>query len=473
MIALQGNPRTPQEAELLKSFVNGGGTLLCFPPESKEGASIDPIRWQPAEKAPDSESSFRVNSWNENGGILANASDGTRLPLSELSTQTRSIPLGTEPLAYFSDGKPFLSRKIMGRGAIYLFSTLPEEKWSGLAHGYILVPAIQRLLEETTATHSPARSLDCGSSEFAEANEVECLDSQERKNPALHAGVYLIDGNIAAVNRPQEEDSPALFPKKQAMDSLGNDFVSYLTTEALGNQSSRAEIWTVFLYLVLLFLLGESLLGLPSALGWSWPVILVVIAVMAICLRLCILTWIRSGRKKSTAWLEALRFIVVGLILVTLANPERVERIERDSEPEILLLADASGSMNTRDVKDANGTILTRSDWVQKSLAQPWRAELEKTAIVTELPFSSASGSEATDLSLPLQEGLDRVSNLKAALYFTDGDANTGPSPLSLAGRCRAAGVPTYVVRVGRDKPLPDLVLEDFTAPSFALLEER
>jgi len=265
LIVLQGNPRTPQEAELLKSFVNGGGTLLCFPPESKEGASIDPIRWQPAEKAPDSESSFRVNSWNENGGILANASDGTRLPLSELSTQTRSIPLGTEPLAYFTDGKPFLSRKIMGKGAIYLFSTLPEEKWSGLANGYILVPAIQRLLEETTATHSPARSLDCGSSDFAEANEVECLDSQERKNPALHAGVYLIDGNVAAVNRPQEEDSPALFPKKQAMDSLGNDFVSYLTTEALSNQSSRAEIWTVFLYLVLLFLLGESFMGLPSA----------------------------------------------------------------------------------------------------------------------------------------------------------------------------------------------------------------
>jgi hypothetical protein len=167
-------------------------------------------------------------------------------------------------LAYFSDGKPFLSRKIMGKGAIYLFSTLPVEKWSGLANGYILVPAIQRLLEETAATHSPARSLDCGSSEFAEANESECLDSQERKNPVLHAGVYLIDGNVAAVNRPHEEDSPALFLKKQAVDSLGNDFVSYLKTEALGNQSSRAEIWTVFLYLVLIFLLGESFLGLPG-----------------------------------------------------------------------------------------------------------------------------------------------------------------------------------------------------------------
>ena len=75
----------------------------------------------------------------------------------------------------------------------------------------------------------------------------------------------LIDGNVAAVNRPHEEDSPAICTKKQAVDSLGNDFVSYLKTEALGNQSSRSEIWTVFLYLVLIFLLGESLLGLPGA----------------------------------------------------------------------------------------------------------------------------------------------------------------------------------------------------------------
>ena len=265
LIVLQGNPRTPQEAELLKSFVNGGGILLCFPPNSQEGIVIDTIQWQPAERTSDSESSFRVNAWNENGGILANASDGTRLPLGELSTTTRSIPIGSEPLAYFSDGKPFLSRKILGKGAIYLFSTIPTEKWSGLANGYILVPAIQRLMEETTSTHSPASSLACGSSELVEANEIECLDSLERKKPILNAGVYLIDGNMVAVNRPHEEDSPALLPQEQAVDSLGNDFVSYQKTEALGNQSSRAEIWTVFLYLVLLLLLGESLLGLPGS----------------------------------------------------------------------------------------------------------------------------------------------------------------------------------------------------------------
>ncbi|MFP6887081.1 MAG: hypothetical protein VB997_05940 [Opitutales bacterium] len=208
-------------------------------------------------------------------------------------------------------------------------------------------------------------------------------------------------------------------------------------------------------------------------LDWSWPLVAVIAVAMAICLRLCILTWIRSGKRKSVAWLEALRFMTVALLLLTLANPERVERIERDSEPEVLLFTDISGSMSTRDATDANGTILTRGEWVAKSLAQPWRAELEKTAIVTEHPFSSANGPDATDLSLPLQEGLDRTPNLKATLYFTDGDGNTGSSPLSLAGRCRAGEVPAYVIRVGSEKPLPDLALEDFTAPSFALRDER
>lgn len=194
---------------------------------------------------------------------------------------------------------------------------------------------------------------------------------------------------------------------------------------------------------------------------------------MAICLRLCILTWNRSGKKKFVGWLEALRFVIVGLLLLTLASPERVERIQRESEPEILLLTDTSGSMATRDVRDSNGTIQNRSEWLSKALKQDWRKELEQKAIVTERAFSSAKGPIATNLHLPLQEGLDQTPNLKAALYFTDGDSNTGPSPLSLAGRCRAAGIPAYIVRIGSEEPLPDLVLEDFDALPFAMREGR
>ncbi len=264
LLLLQGSPDSPEEADLLQAFVISGGILLCFPPSGPEDQALGDARWQQVEKASDPESPFRANSWNENGGILANASDGSRLPVDELSIQARRIPIGAEPLAYYSDGKPFLARIAMGKGAIYLFSTLPIPEWSELARGYVLVPAIQRLLEETAAARSPARSLACGSTELAEASEIECLDSPGQKNPSLHAGVYRIDGRLTAINRPPEEDAPANLTREQTMASIGEDFVSVLETDASGNPSSRAEAWTLFLYLALLFLLGESMLGLPG-----------------------------------------------------------------------------------------------------------------------------------------------------------------------------------------------------------------
>lgn len=264
LLLLQGSPNSSEEAKLLQAFVTSGGILLCFPPSGSEDQVLSDARWQQMERASDPESPFRVNSWNENGGILANVSDGSRLPVGELSTLARRVPLGGEPLAYYSDGKPFLARIAMGKGAIYLFSTLPIPEWSELAKGYVLVPAVQRLLEETTAARSPARSLACGSSELADASEIECLDLPGQKKPNLHAGVYRIDGRLTAINRPAEEDAPANLTREQTMKSLGEDFVSVLDTDASGKPSSRAEAWTLFLYLALAFLLGESLLGLPG-----------------------------------------------------------------------------------------------------------------------------------------------------------------------------------------------------------------
>ncbi len=206
--------------------------------------------------------------------------------------------------------------------------------------------------------------------------------------------------------------------------------------------------------------------------GWSWPVLLGALAGLALCLRLCYVTWVRSGKRRLVAFLEVIRFATVALLLFTLANPERVERVEREDKPEVHLFADASGSMSTRDVADANGSLRSRADWVAETLAAPWRKKLEEDLVVTERPFSSEAAPGSTDLSEPLRNALDDSPNLKAALYLTDGDWNMGPSPLSLAGRSKGAGVPIYVVRVGKDKDSPDLSLKELTAPSFALKGE-
>ena len=268
LIILQGSPSNPEEGRALEAFVDGGGILVCFPPVGKSKEGIGKVRWMEIEKAKDSDEPFKVNSWNQNGGILANAADGTRLPVSELIVNARRIPIGAEPLAYYSDGGVFLARIAKEKGAVYLFSTLPDPEWSDLAGGYVLVPAIQRLLEETASAKSATNSLECGSEELRDkmdGGEAKGLDSEENKNPNLHAGVYEINGQLTATNRPTIEDYAETLDQKLAMESMGGEHVAIVNTDTSGNPASKAEIWNLFLYLALAFLLGESLLGLPKA----------------------------------------------------------------------------------------------------------------------------------------------------------------------------------------------------------------
>jgi hypothetical protein len=206
---------------------------------------------------------------------------------------------------------------------------------------------------------------------------------------------------------------------------------------------------------------------------WDWVDLSVVFLVLGLTLYLSWRTWSRSGRKKSVLALEFFRISTVCLILTTLLNPEKVEKLEKAGNPEIVCLLDVSGSMSTLDVRDSNGSIESRIDWARKALDEEWKTALEQNSTVSVKTFSSEEGKQGTDLSLALKETLDNADNLKAILFLSDGDSNTGPSVLSLAGKCRSSSVPVYSVQVGATKPLPDLSIEEAIAPSFALQDEK
>ena len=208
-------------------------------------------------------------------------------------------------------------------------------------------------------------------------------------------------------------------------------------------------------------------------LTWHWLDLLLVLFVLALSIFLSWRTWNRSGKKKSILALEIFRFSIVSLILITLFNPEKVNEQEKQDPPEIICLLDVSDSMNTLDTKDSNGSIESRIKWARKTIDSEWKEKLEQNSTVTLKPFSSAEGTDATDLALALEESLEEGNNLKAILFLSDGDSNTGPSVLSLAGKCRAASVPVYSIQIGAPKPLPDLSLDDAFAPSFALQDEK
>jgi hypothetical protein len=191
---------------------------------------------------------------------------------------------------------------------------------------------------------------------------------------------------------------------------------------------------------------------------------------------LCVANWKRAANRRAAGRLEALRFLLVMLLALTLLRPEFVRKLERSSMPEIAVLADASGSMNTRDI-DGVKSVISREQWVRQQLARQFWSPLESSAKVSVEPFSAPSTNEnainGTDLNAALEGALQRYKNLKAVVLMSDGDWNMGKSPLGAATQYREQNIPIFTVETGRETPVPDLVLETVSAPAYGLFGEE
>ena len=129
--------------------------------------------------------------------------------------------------------------------------------------------------------------------------------------------------------------------------------------------------------------------------------------------------------------------------------------------------------MQTNDILIGNEEPIKRSTWSEQFLQEDWIKNLETNATILVKNFSSPAGTKGTDITDAIHEALDEGDSVKAILILTDGDANTGSSVLTVAGKSRALSVPVYSLITGSDSSLPDLVLDEVFAPSFVLQEER
>ncbi|HEY2951602.1 MAG TPA: vWA domain-containing protein, partial [Verrucomicrobiae bacterium] len=210
----------------------------------------------------------------------------------------------------------------------------------------------------------------------------------------------------------------------------------------------------------------------------STPVMVLAVLVWLGAGWLCWANWHRRGGKAMAA-LEALRFVIMTVIGITLLKPEFVQKIVSNEPPEIVVLNDASGSMETRDVM-IEGRIIRRDEWLQLRRQTNFWRPLEKNARVMVEDFSrpstnaaAAANEDGTDINEALESVRQRQKHLKAVLMLTDGDWNLGKSPLSAATRLRGENVPIYTVAIGSETPLPDLVLQQVIAPSYGLMGEQ
>ena len=213
----------------------------------------------------------------------------------------------------------------------------------------------------------------------------------------------------------------------------------------------------------------------------STPVFLLSLLLWLVAGWLSWANWRRGrGRGRGVAAMETLRFLIMTLIAFTLLRPELVRRMVQTEPPEIVILTDASESMKTRDVVLDPSNVLPRDEWIEQSRATNFWRPLEKSAKVRVEEFAKPPTNAAlagvevgTDLNQALENVWQEQKHLKAVLVLSDGDWNLGQSPLHAATRFRSQGVPLYTVTVGSDRALPDLVLQEVTAPSYGLLGEQ
>jgi len=216
--------------------------------------------------------------------------------------------------------------------------------------------------------------------------------------------------------------------------------------------------------------------------GASPWIIALALLVLAGAAGMSFVNWRRSGRRKGVAALEILRVALIALLAFTLLRPEIVQVLRSKEQPRVAILADRSASMATRDLR--LGTNLTsRAEWLSNQLAAEfWQPLAGKTKVVVEefgaAPTNTATSTNAahqpvTDLNAALDRPLDQEANLQAVLLLTDGDWNSGKSPLAAAARYRERGIPVYAVGVGSETPLPDLIIEAVSPPSYGLFGEQ
>jgi hypothetical protein len=84
------------------------------------------------------------------------------------------------------------------------------------------------------------------------------------KDVRLQAGIYRAGNRLVAVNRPAAENEMDLIEPAKARSLFGGVRVQLFAEQKQGEGKLQSELWRMFLFTMVLFLLVEALLILPS-----------------------------------------------------------------------------------------------------------------------------------------------------------------------------------------------------------------
>ncbi|MCK5845352.1 MAG: BatA domain-containing protein [Victivallales bacterium] len=263
-------------AAKLKAAAEKGAMVLFLPPRSQNAKLAE---WEKLETRSKGKE-LKISDWNHDDGILSDTPSGDLIPLDNLKILKRSVPVvcdeKTAILAYYNDGKPFLTRKKIGKGAFYHCSTLPIDSWSNLGDGLVLVPMERRLMKLGAARFAKVKYSECGTMinkrpgptprVLASAKIADDSPDSTTKKHSDHkteTGVYSWDDEVAVVNLPAAEIPIAPLSDAEVAALTPKNKIRLFRANGTANETMQAEIWRVFLIAMLLALIAESLITLP------------------------------------------------------------------------------------------------------------------------------------------------------------------------------------------------------------------
>lgn len=202
--------------------------------------------------------------------------------------------------------------------------------------------------------------------------------------------------------------------------------------------------------------------------SWFWLGVVLGVIMMAAAL------WNLVQQRWDKRWivLEATKVLLAALVVLALARPETWREEMPDEPTRFILLQDASASMDTRDVSQGDGGMVSRREWVASQEGQ-WQEALGTGVRFESVPFERPD-SGVTDLHRALLQALERASasDVGGVILLSDGDWNVGERPVEAAHQLRRKGVPLLAVSVGSEEALPDLKLSWLPMPSTLVLDE-
>jgi hypothetical protein len=262
-------------ADALNKFVDRGGEVIFLPPEAASTARFGGLGWGSwSEHSPP----IRPASWRTEEGLLAGTRSGDPLPVGELEIRrSRGIEGEGTPMAVLSDGSPLVMRST-GRAGVHFLATTPSPRDSDLAaNGVVLYAVVQRAIDEGVAAVAAARQADAGAGGPGGAvAAVESDDWRQVDGPpspsteaGFHAGVYVTGegaglGGLTAVNRPAAEDAAEVVADRQVEAIFQGLRFTRFERKAGDRGAIVEEVWRLFLTAVLVALVVEGLLCLPS-----------------------------------------------------------------------------------------------------------------------------------------------------------------------------------------------------------------